>query len=116
MASCCLEGRPLLLLSFTPSSFEVEGSSRIHLYNWRGEASEVFGSEVRGAIFLGLPLGLLGTLGSTKLDFFNSSGNLGRPLGLLTVGVVSLAILLSSLAIIRAVSRRMAVSRLRIIL
>ena len=61
MASCCLEGRPLLLLSFTPSSFEVEGSSRIHLYNWRGEASEVLGSEVRGAIFLGLPLGLLGT-------------------------------------------------------
>ena len=84
MASCCLEGRPLLLLSFTPSSFEVEGSSRIHLYNWRGEASEVLGSEVRGAIFLGLPLGLLGTLGSTFSSDF-SSGILGRPLRILAL-------------------------------
>ena len=87
MASCCLEGQPLLLMSITPSSFEVEGSSHIHLYNWRGEASEVFGSEVRGAIFLGLPLGLLGTLGSTfSSDFFNSSGILGRPLRILALG------------------------------
>ena len=85
MASCCLEGRPLFLLRFTPSSFEVEGSSRIHLYNWRGEASEVFGSEVRGAIFLGLPLGLLGTLGSTFSSDF-SSGILGRPLRILALG------------------------------
>ena len=46
MASCCLEGRPLFLLRFTPSSFESEGPGRIHLYDWLGEIfSEIFSEQ-----------------------------------------------------------------------